>query len=63
MAVSEWELWACANELIRQHGDDAAIHGAMRADRLLFDGDAAGAAVWRQIVRRINALQAPGTIQ
>ena len=64
MAISDWELWACANEVIRQHGEDAAIHAAMKADELLFDGDAPGAAVWRQIVRRINDLQAePASLQ
>ncbi len=57
MAVlSDWELWACANEYIRQHGFDAPIHAAMRADELLENGDYDGARNWRLIVHRINQL-------
>jgi len=33
--LSEWELWACANQCIRQHQLDAPIFAAMRADKLL----------------------------
>ncbi len=63
MAIGEWELWACAHELIRQHGADAAIHAAMRADTLDGEGEIHGSAAWRQFVRRINELQAePGSI-
>ena len=56
MALSEWELWACANEMIRQHGFDAPIHAAMKADALLERGDHEGAASWRLIIHRIDAL-------
>lgn len=56
MALSEWELWACANEMIHQHAFDAPIHAAMKADALLEQGDGAGAANWRLIVHRINEL-------
>ena len=60
--LTEWELWACANECIRQHGVDAPIHAAMRADKLLERGDMQGAQQWRLIVHRINELLAtPGT--
>ena len=54
--LSEWELWACANEAIRQDGLDAPIHAAMRADELFEQGDDAGAVTWRLIVHRINEL-------
>lgn len=56
--ITEWELWACANELVRQYGRDAPIHAAMRADELLLDGEREGAATWRLIVHRINELLA-----
>ena len=59
--LTEWELWACANELVRQHGFDAPIQAAMRADELLENGDLDGARHWRLIVHRINELlAAPG---
>ena len=32
--LTDWELWACANECIRQYGFDATIHAAMRADEM-----------------------------
>lgn len=54
--LSDWELWACANEHIRQHGFHAPIHAAMRADELLEHGNLDGARTWRLIVHRINQL-------
>ena len=56
LVLSEWELWACADEVIRQHGLDAPIFAAMRADKLLEQGEIDGAANWRLIVKRINEL-------
>lgn len=56
--LTEWELWACANEAIKQHGFDAPIFAAMRADALFEQGDEPGAKTWRQIVKRINQLLA-----
>lgn len=57
--IPEWELWACANALMRQYGEDAAIHAAMRADALFEAGDDDGAATMRAIVRRIDQLSGP----
>ena len=57
--LSDWELWACANEAIRQQQFDAPIFAAMRADALLQQGDIDGARAWRMIVARINDLLAP----
>ena len=56
MALNEWELWACANEMIRQHAFDAPIHAAMKADQMLERGDLDGAKHWQLIVHRINEL-------
>jgi hypothetical protein len=63
--ISDWELWACANEMIRQHGEDAGTFAAMRSDALLDEGDTDGARAWRLICGRIDQLLlAPsGTIQ
>jgi len=57
--LTEWELWACANEAIKQHAFNAPIFAAMRADELFEQGDEAGAATWRLIVKRIHELLAP----
>lgn len=56
--LSEWELWACANELIRRYGFDAPVHAAMRADELFESGDDDGAKNFRLIIERINRLLA-----
>ena len=55
--TSDLDIWRSANELIKQHGDDAAIHAAMKADKLMAGGDMDGAAVWKRIVRAIGELQ------
>lgn len=57
--LTEWELWACANEQIRQHGEDAATRSAMRADELEQGGDLDGARNWRLIVHRVQELLGP----
>jgi len=54
--INEWELWACANEMIRQHGFDALIHAAMKADALSDKGDFDGSRTWVAIARRIDDL-------
>jgi hypothetical protein len=51
------DIYQTANELIKQHGDDAPIHAAMRADELLDAGDIDGQAVWKQILAAIEELQ------
>ncbi len=56
MALSEWELWACANKMIEQHGADAPIHAAMKADDMLERGDIDGHSVWMQIMHRIDEM-------
>jgi len=57
MSVGDLDIWRSAHVLIEQHGPDAAVHAAMKADALLATGDVQGAAVWKQIVRAINILQ------
>lgn len=54
--LSDWELWACANKMIEEHGLDAPIHAAMRADQLTEEGDLDGSLTWLAIIRRINQL-------
>lgn len=57
MSISEREIWACAHEVIRQHGDNAAWHAAQRADELIARSDLGGQRVWLRILRRINELE------
>ncbi len=42
--------------MIDQHGDEAPVHAAMRADELMEAGDMEGRAVWLRIVKAIEEL-------
>jgi hypothetical protein len=53
---SDLDIYRSANILIKQHGEDAAIHAAMKTDELSVKGDVEGAAVWKRIVRAIDEL-------
>ena len=55
--TSDLDIYRTANELIKQHGEDAPIHAAMRADELLDAGDMDGQAVWKRIITAIEELQ------
>jgi len=52
------DIYQTANELIKQHGEDAPIHAAMRADELLDAGDMDGQAVWKRILAAVEELLA-----
>jgi hypothetical protein len=43
-----------ANELIKEHGEDATIFAAMMADELLDQGDMEGLAVWKRILKAVE---------
>jgi hypothetical protein len=55
--IHDPDIFRAAKLLIDQHGADAAIRAAQRADELLEAGDVDGAAVWRQILEAIGELQ------
>ncbi|PWG03505.1 DUF6961 family protein [Sphingosinicella humi] len=57
--LSDWEIWACANETVRQHGAAATVFAVTRADELERQGDQAGARTWRLIGARIKELLGP----
>jgi len=44
------DIYRAANLLVKQHGPDAPIHAAMRADAMLEKGDLDGYAVWKRIL-------------
>ena len=55
--IPELDIYRSANVLVKQHGPDAPIHAAMRADAMLDKGDLGGYAVWRRIVMAVEELQ------
>ena len=52
------ELWACAIAVERQHGEGAFLHAAMEIDRLDAEGERDAAGVWREVLKRLEALEA-----
>ena len=54
--VADKDIYRSANELIEQHGEDAPVHAAMRADELMDAGDMEGRAVWIRIVKAVEEL-------
>ncbi len=51
------DIYRSAQVLVKQHGEDAPVHAAMRADAMLEAGDLDGYAVWRRILRAVEELQ------
>ncbi len=55
--VSDLDIYRSAKLLIDQHGEDASLEAAMRADAMLEKGPMAGAATWRRIIMAVDELQ------
>ena len=49
------ELWACALAIERQHGG-VFSHAAIEINRLDAEGEREAAGVWREVLKRLNAL-------
>ena len=56
-AISEAELWACASEVIKQHGEEAPVHIAERIGALVLECDVAGVRTWRSIAAKVDELR------
>ncbi len=57
--ISDLDIYRSANVLIREHGEDAALEAAQRADAMLAKGDLEGQAVWKRIVRAVVEIERP----
>lgn len=57
MLTTPIDIFRSARLLIDQHGEDATIHAAMRADEMLDEGDFDGRVVWLKVIEAINELQ------
>ncbi len=64
LMTSDLEIYRTATVLIREHGEDAALEAAQRADAMLEVGDMEGAASWRRVLKAVEEVQrkkrAPG---
>ncbi len=58
--IPDLDIYRTANILIREHGEDAPIHAAMRADAMFKKGDLDGLAVWKRVLRAVEELQRVG---
>ncbi len=54
--IPDRDIYRAANVIIKQHGEDAPIEAAMRADAMLESGDLDGYAVWKRILRAVGDL-------
>jgi hypothetical protein len=57
MTTNDLDIYRAAKLLIDQHGEDAAIRAAQRADALLEEGDMDGVLVWRRILETVDELR------
>jgi hypothetical protein len=56
MPLDDWELWACAQQVIKQHGAKAPLHVATRIGELATAGDMDGVEAWRAIAGKVDQL-------
>ncbi len=54
--ILDLDIYRSANVLVKQHGEDAPIHAAMRADAMLDAGDLDGYGVWKRILRAVEEM-------
>jgi hypothetical protein len=52
--ISNLDIYRTANVLIREHGDEADLVVAERADSFLQAGDMTGSAVWHRVLKAIT---------
>lgn len=55
--TSSIDIYRTASVLIREHSEDTALEAAQWADKFLEDGNMAGSAVWRQVLKAVKEIQ------
>ena len=55
--IPDLDIYRSANLLVKQHGEDAPIHAALRAAAMLEAGDLDGYAEFKRILRAVEELQ------
>ena len=55
--TSDLDIYRSAKLLLDQHGEDATLEAAMRADKLLAAGDLDGKRAWLRIIAAIEEMQ------
>jgi hypothetical protein len=57
LMISDGDVIRCAQLMQRQHGEDARIFAAMRADAMLEKGDFEGQRLWMRVVQALVELE------
>ncbi len=55
--ISNLDIYRTANVLIREHGEDAALEAAQRADAMLEKGSVDGQRVWKRVLAAVMEIQ------
>ena len=55
--IPEIDIWRCAQLMIRQYGDHAAIQADIRAGGMIDEGDTTGGAICQRIRQAVEHLQ------
>jgi len=62
--IRDREIWACANTVLTQHGERAAVFVAERIGAMALAGDQTGIDVWKAVADRMDRLtRSEGPIQ
>ncbi len=56
-STSDLDIYRTANVLIREHGEDAALEAAQRADAMLEKGCLDGRRVWKRVLAAVKEIQ------
>jgi hypothetical protein len=54
--MEDIDIWRAAEQMRELYEAEAAVHAAMRADKLMDHGDAEGFEMWKRVVAAINEL-------
>ncbi len=55
--TSDLDIFRTASVLIREHGEDAALEVAQRADAMLEKGAINGQRVWKRVLAAVKEIQ------
>ncbi len=55
--TSHLDIFRTANVLIREHGEDADLEAAQRADAMLEKGSLDGQRVWKRVLAAVKEIQ------
>jgi hypothetical protein len=55
--TSDLDIYRTASVLIREHGEDAALEAAQRADAMLEKGCLDGLRVWKRVLAAVKEIQ------